>query len=69
MEVAAAIPLDRLVIKTDCPYMAPVPFRSKRNESMLVLYTAAKIAEIRDIFLEELVEATYQNGKRVYGIA
>ena len=68
VEVAAAIPLDRLVIETDCPYMAPVPFRGKRNEPMLVQYTAAKIAEIRGISVEELVEATYQNGKRIYGI-
>lgn len=68
VEVAAAIPLDRLVIETDCPYMAPVPFRGKRNEPMAVQYTAAKIAEIRGISVEELVEATYQNGKRIYGI-
>ncbi len=68
VEVAAAIPLDHLVIETDCPYMAPVPFRGKRNEPMLVQYTAAKIAEIRSISVEELVEATYQNGKQIYGI-
>ena len=68
VEVAAAIPLDYLVIETDCPYMAPVPFRGKRNEPMLVQHTAAKIAEIRNMSVEELVEATYQNGKRIYGI-
>ena len=68
VEVAAAIPLDRLVIETDCPYMAPVPFRGKRNEPMLVRYIAEKIAEIRGISVEEVVEATYENGKRVYGI-
>ena len=68
VEVAQAIPLEYLVIETDCPYMAPVPFRGKRNEPMLVQHTAAKIAELRSISLEELIEATYQNGKRVYGI-
>ena len=68
VEVAQAIPLDYLVIETDCPYMAPVPFRGKRNEPMLVQHTAAKIAELRGISVEELIEATYQNGKRVYGI-
>lgn len=68
VEVAQAIPLEYLVIETDCPYMAPVPFRGKRNEPMLVQHTAAKIAELRGISLEELIEATYQNGKRVYGI-
>ena len=66
VEVAQAIPLEYLVIETDCPYMAPVPFRGKRNEPMLVQHTAAKIAELRGISLEELIEATYQNGKRVY---
>ena len=68
VEVAQAIPLEYLVIETDCPYMAPVPFRGKRNEPMLVQHTAAKIAELRGISVEELIEATYQNGKRVYGI-
>ncbi len=68
VEVAQAIPLEYLVIETDCPYMAPVPFRGKRNEPMLVQHTAAKIAELRGITTEELIEATYQNGKRIYGI-
>lgn len=68
VEVAQAIPLEYLVIETDCPYMAPVPFRGKRNEPMLVAHTAAKIAELRGLSVEELIEATYQNGKRIYGI-
>ena len=68
VEVAQSIPLEYLVIETDCPYMAPVPFRGKRNEPMLVQHTAAKIAELRGISVEELIEATYQNGKRIYGI-
>lgn len=68
VEVAQAIPLEYLVIETDCPYMAPVPFRGKRNEPMLVQHTAAKIAELRGISVEDLIEATYQNGKRIYGI-
>ena len=68
VEVAQSIPLEYLVIETDCPYMAPVPFRGKRNEPMLVQHTATKIAELRGISVEELIEATYQNGKRIYGI-
>ena len=68
VEVAQAIPLEYLVIETDCPYMAPVPFRGKRNEPMLVQHTAAKIAELRGISVDELIEATYQNGKRIYQI-
>lgn len=68
VEVAASIPLDCLVIETDCPYMTPVPFRGKRNEPMLVQYVAAKIAEIRGISIEEVIEITYQNSKRIYRI-
>ena len=68
VEVAAAVPLERLVLETDCPYLTPVPFRGKRNEPMLVRYTAERIAEIRGISVEELVEATYQNGKKIYQI-
>ena len=68
VEIAAQLPLDRILIETDCPYMAPAPFRGKRNEPMLVEHTARKIAEIRGISYEELVEATYENGKRVYNI-
>ena len=68
VEVAAAIPLEHLVIETDCPYMTPVPFRGKRNEPVLVQHTAEKIAQIRNMPVEELIEITYQNGKRVYGI-
>lgn len=68
VEVAAAVPLERLVLETDCPYLTPVPFRGKRNEPMFVRYTAERIAEIRGISVEELVEATYQNGKKIYQI-
>ena len=68
VEVAAAIPLDHLVIETDCPYMAPTPFRGKRNEPILVQYVAAKISEIRGISIDDVITATYKNGKRIYGI-
>ncbi len=62
------LPLTALLLETDAPYLTPVPHRGKRNEPMLVQHTAAKIAEIRNMSVEELVEATYQNGKRIYGI-
>lgn len=68
VEVAAMVPLDRLLIETDCPYMTPVPFRGKRNEPVLVRHTAEKIAQIRGISYEEVVQATWENGKRIYGI-
>ena len=69
VEVAAMVPLDRLLIETDCPYMTPVPFRGKRNEPVLVRHTAEKIAEIRGISYEEVLEATWENAKRAYKIS
>ena len=66
IEVAANIPLDRIVIETDCPYMAPVPFRGKRNAPGLVCYMADKLAELRGISPEEAARITLENGKRLY---
>ena len=68
IEVAAEIPLDRIVIETDCPYMAPVPFRGKRNDPGKVLYMANKLAELRGISPEEAARITLENGKRLYRI-
>ena len=53
VEVAEKIPLDRILIETDCPYMAPEPFRGRRNDPSLVPFVAKKIAEIRGISAEE----------------
>ena len=64
-EIAGKLPLDRLLIETDCPYMTPVPFRGKRNEPMYVTYTADTIAELRNISKEELKEAVMENYKRL----
>lgn len=69
LEVAENIPLDRLLIETDCPYMTPVPHRGKRNEPMYVGYIAEKIAQLKGISPEEVTQATYENGKRIYGIS
>lgn len=69
LEVARHVPLDRLLIETDCPYMAPVPLRGQRNEPPYTRYIAEKIAELRGITLDEVVQATYENGKRLFGIA
>lgn len=66
---AAAVPLDRLVIETDSPYMAPVPMRGKRNSSLYVRYVAQKLAEIKGVSETELESITYENGKRLYGIS
>ena len=68
IEVASAIPLDRIVIETDCPYMAPVPFRGKRNDPGLVCHMANKLAELRGISPEEAARITLENGKRLYRI-
>lgn len=66
--VAAEIPLDKLLVETDGPFLAPVPFRGKRNEPMYLLYTAAKIAELRNISLEEVAAATTENGLKLFNI-
>ena len=66
IEVASAIPRDRIVIETDCPYMAPVPFRGKRNDPGKVRYMASKLAELWGVSEEEAARITLQNGKRLY---
>ena len=68
VEVAASIPLDRIVIETDCPYMAPDPFRGKRNDPGKIYRMAEKLAEIRGLTVEETRRITTENGKRLYRI-
>ncbi len=68
IETAQSIPLDRIVIETDCPYMSPEPFRGKRNDPSRVRYVAEKLAEIRGISTEEAMGITFENGKRLYRI-
>ncbi len=68
IEVASSIPLDRIVIETDCPYMAPVPFRGKRNDPGKVCFMADKLAQLRGISVEEARRITLENGKRLYRI-
>ena len=68
VEVAASIPLDRIVLETDCPYMAPEPFRGKRNDPGKLYRMAEKLAEIRGLSVEEIHEITVENGKRLYRI-
>ncbi len=67
-EVAAVTPLNRIVIETDAPYMAPVPFRGKRNDSRYLPYVVEKLAEWKGVTPEELTEITWQNGKRLFGL-
>ena len=68
VETAASIPLDRIVLETDCPFMAPEPFRGKRNQPGYLYRMAEKLAEIRGISLEEVHAATMENSKRLYRI-
>jgi len=68
LEVAAAIPLDRIVLETDCPYMAPEPFRGKRNDPGKLYRMAERLAELRGLPLEEIHSITTENGKRLYRI-
>ena len=68
VEAAAAVPEDRFVIETDCPYMSPEPFRGKRNDPSRVYRMAEKIAEIRGLSVEEVQRITLENGKRLYRI-
>ena len=68
VETAAAIPLDRIVLETDCPYMSPEPFRGKRNDPGKLYRMAERLAEIRGISVEEVHAATTENGKRLYRI-
>ena len=68
VEVAKTIPLDRLLTETDAPYMAPVPFRGKRCDSSMIPYDAAKIAEVRGITAQEVLETACENACRLFGI-
>ena len=68
VEVAASIPLERIVLETDCPYMAPEPFRGKRNDPGKIYRMAEKLAEIRGLSVDEIHAITVENGKKLYRI-
>ena len=68
VEVAEKMPIERLMIETDSPYMSPEPVRGRRNSSLNVRYIAEKIAALRGMTTEELAEVTMENGKRFFGI-
>ena len=67
-EVAEVIPLERILLETDCPYLAPEPYRGKRNSSLYIPHIAQAIADIKGITYEEVVAQTEQNGKLLFGI-
>ena len=68
VEVALECPLDRMLLETDSPYMAPVPVRGTRNDSRSVRYIAEKLAALRGLDTDELIRLTAENGKRLFGI-
>ena len=67
-EIVEEIPLERILLETDCPYLAPVPFRGKRNSSLYIPYIAEEIANIKGVTYEEVVAQTEENGKMLFGI-
>jgi len=65
---AEVIPIDRILLETDCPYLAPEPYRGTRNSSLLMKYTAEKLAEIKGISIDEVIKITNENAMRFYRI-
>ncbi|MBQ6932624.1 MAG: TatD family hydrolase [Clostridia bacterium] len=67
-EVAASVDISKLLLETDCPYMTPVPFRGRRNNSALIAHTAEKIAELRNITAQEIINTATLNAKQLFNI-
>ena len=67
-ETVAACPMERIMLETDSPYLAPVPFRGKRNDSRLLPYIAQVVAEIKGLSVEDVERITFENGKRFFNI-
>jgi TatD DNase family protein len=67
-EVAEYAPLSQIVIETDCPYLAPTPFRGKRNDSSKLRYVAEELASIKQMSVEEVIRITNENGRKLYHI-
>ena len=66
-EAARAVPLDRILVETDCPFMAPEPYRGRRNEPALTVFNALRIAEVRGLSAEEFALRSTENARRVFG--
>ena len=67
-EIISNIPLDKILIETDSPYLSPEPNRGKRNDCRNVKYVAQKIAELKNVPIEEIAKITYDNAKRIFEI-
>ena len=67
-EIIKIVPLDKILIETDCPYLAPEPNRGKRNDSSNLIYIADKISKVKNINLEEIAKITYENAKKIFNL-
>lgn len=67
-EVVRKVPLERIVLETDAPYLTPVPYRGRRNESSLIPLVAARVAELKGVSVEEVAETTTMNARKLFGI-
>ena len=67
-ELVKNLPLEKIVLETDCPYLTPVPFRGKRNEPIYTKYVAEEVARIKGISVEEVIRVTTENAKKIYGM-
>ena len=67
-ELVKELPLEKIVLETDCPYLTPVPFRGKRNEPIYTKYVAEEVARIKGISVEEVVKITTENANKIYGM-
>lgn len=67
-EVVTKVPLEKIVLETDAPYLTPVPYRGRRNESSYIPFIAAKVAELKGITVEEVAEVTTSNARNLFGI-
>jgi TatD DNase family protein len=67
-QVAARAPADRILVETDCPYLAPTPHRGKRNEPAFVVHTAQTLADLREVSLESLAATTTENARRLFNL-
>ena len=67
-EAAAELPIERILLETDCPYLAPEPYRGKRNSSLYLPQVVAALAELKGLTCQEIEDITWHNGCRFYGL-
>jgi TatD DNase family protein len=67
--LVSELPLERILLETDCPYLAPHPHRGKRNEPAYVQWVAAKVAELRGLSVEQVAEVTTANARQLFALA